>query len=97
MTVNGLQLIPFYITELKHIQDFSIKEIVNDMTFLNQSEGYDVYVNNTQLVEGQEFNIGGGYREVNYENYTVRFVANGNPVVAKKCIVLLKQYKNIRL
>jgi hypothetical protein len=96
MRIGNLQLLSFYITELKYQKDFTLKELVNDLTIINQSEGFDLYVNNTQLVEGQQFNIGGNYGEVNLENYTCRFVANGNPVVLQRAIVLLKQYKNIQ-
>lgn len=95
MRIGNLQLLDFYITELRYDKDFAIREIVNDLTIINQSEGYDLYVNNTQLVEGQQFNIGGNYGEINLENYTCRFVENGNPIVMKKAIVLLKQYKNV--
>jgi hypothetical protein len=92
--IGTTTLFEFNITEIKKEVDFAIKEMVNDMTFINQSDGYDLYINNTQIVPGQEFNIGGNYREINFQNYNCRFVSNGAPV-SKKCIILLKTYKNV--
>ena len=94
-TVNGLRLIEYNISELKKEVDFAIKEQVNDMTFINQSDGYDLYVNNTKIVPGQEFNTGGNYGEINFQNYNCRFVSNGAPV-QRTCVILLKTYKNIK-
>ena len=95
MRINNLSLLEFNITEIVKEKDFAIKELVNDMTFENQSENADLYVNNTKLVVGQAFNIGGGYREINFQNYNCRFVYTGVGVQKNKCVILLKTYKHI--
>ncbi len=95
MKVNGLELLEYHITDVEKENDFTIREIVNDITFINQSENVDVYVNNTKLVPGQAFNSGGNYREVNNQLYTVRFVYQGAGTQVNKCVVLLKKYSKL--
>ena len=96
MNINGLQLLEFNITEIVKNQNFAIKEMVNDMTFENQSDNSNLYINNTKLVPGQAFNIGGNYREINYQNYNCRFEYTGTGTEVRKCVVLLKTYKNVK-
>jgi hypothetical protein len=95
MKANGLELIQFNIEDIEKEQDFTIKELVNDITFINQSQNVDIYVNNTKLIPGQAFNAGGNYREYNLQLYTVRFVYQGAGTQVNKCVVLLKKYTQI--
>lgn len=93
--IQKRMLLEYYITDIEKQKDFSIQEIVNDITFINQSQNANIYVNNTLLVPGQAFNAGGNFGEVNYQLYNVRFVSNGGGAQVNSCVVLLKQYKHI--
>ena len=94
MKIGNLQLLEYNISEIKKTLDFTIKEIANDITFINQSVGFDLYINNTVVVPGQEFNTGGNYGEIINQNFNCRFQDTGGGT-SKNCIILLKTYKHI--
>jgi len=93
--ILSLFLLEYVIRDLEYQNDFTILELANDITFINQSQNANIYVNNTLLVPGQEFNTGGNYGEVNNQLYTVRFVYTGSGTQVNTCVVLLKTYKHV--
>jgi hypothetical protein len=93
--IGRRMLLEYYITDIEKQKDFTIQELVNDITFINQSQNANIYVNNTLLVPGQAFDAGGNFGECNYQLYNVSFVYTGIGTQVNSCVVLLKQYKHI--
>ena len=93
---NGLPLISYSVQQWKKTNDYTFKEIVNDLTIINQSSGYDLFINDIQVVEGDEFNTGGGYREIINQSFQIKFKRNANPIVKKEMIILFKVYTDLK-
>lgn len=97
--VGHIELIPYDVVPMTKRVDFVINEIVNDMTIINQSTNVNIYVNETLLVPGQEYNTGGNFGEIHHQPYKIRFEATGIalPTPAPVCIVLRKKYLNVKV
>ena len=53
-------------------------------------------INDIKVVEGDEFNTGGGYREIINQSFQIKFKRNANPDVKKEMIILFKVYTDLK-
>jgi len=86
-------LISYYIEQRLFNANFTLFELVNDITIINQSATATLTVNNVVLVAGQQFNSGGNYGEYNQQQYNCHF-STVDPV-NNQALVLLKRYNQI--
>lgn len=90
---NGHTLLEYFIEVRPYYASFVLKELVNDLTIINQNATGNITVNNVVLVPGQEFNSGGNNGEINNQTFTVNVDAAATVV---QVMVLLKRYTNVR-
>lgn len=91
--MNTKNLVKFYIEPRQFNDNFTLFELVNDLTIINQSQTNNLVVNNVVLVPGQAFNIGGNQREYNQQQYNCHFSATD--LVNNQALVLLKRYPEL--
>jgi hypothetical protein len=87
------EMIKYYIEQRLYNENFTLFELVNDLTIINQSAVNNLTVNNVVLVPGQEFNTGGNYNEYNQQQFNCHFSATD--LVNNQALVLLKRYPEL--
>jgi len=90
---NNKTLLEYFIEVRPYYASFVLKELVNDLTIINQNATGNITVNNIVLIPGQEFNSGGNNGEINNQTFTVNVDAAATNV---QVMVLLKRYTNVR-
>jgi alanine-alpha-ketoisovalerate/valine-pyruvate aminotransferase len=88
-----MRLIKYYIEQRLFNDNFTIYELVNDLTIINQSTTATLTVNNVVLVPGQQFNTGGNYAEYNHQQFNCHF--STTDTVNNQALVLLKRYNEL--
>ena len=91
MNIN--RFIPYYIENRTYNDNFTLFELVNDLTIINQSATNNLTVNNVVLVPGQSFNTGGLQAEFNHQQFNCHFSATD--IVNNNAVVLLKRYPQL--
>lgn len=89
---NNHRLLEYFIEVRPYYASFVLKELVNDLTIINQNATGNITVNNVVLIPGQEFNAGGNNGEINNQTFTVNVDAAATSV---QVMVLLKRYTNV--
>jgi alanine-alpha-ketoisovalerate/valine-pyruvate aminotransferase len=91
--MNTKNLISYYVEQRLFNDNFTLFEMVNDLTIINQSATNTLTINNVVLVPGQQFNTGGNFGEYNHQQYNCHFSATDT--ANNQALVLLKRYNQL--
>jgi len=90
--IGNTELLEYFIEPRQYQQPFTLNELVNDCSIINQGTA-NILVSNVILIPGQSFDFGGNSQEINKQTFQVTQQAGSSGTFS--VIVLLKRYINV--